>query len=282
MDRERFFAALRRKGSGVFGTSLTQDQVDGIAGVLDAFAEVGDGQRDTLAYALGTAYHETGRKMVPVREGFAKSDAGARRAVLNLAKKRGAKSAVARYAQPTGPHGHVYYGRGHVQLTWLENYAASSKDAGTDLVANPDAMLDPRISARVLIKGLIDGRWNGKGKGIRHYAEADGNPDMDQDDLVQARRTVNILDKATEIAGYAKAFEAALIEAGMPDRVAAKAEARPPNVTPIRPTIAPPPPAETPKVKPKFGTGQMIAVALAGLLLAASQAWEAIRAALGF
>lgn len=54
------------------------------------------------------------------------------------------------------------------------------------------------------------------------------------------------------------------------------------KVAPTRPTIAPPPPADTPKAKPKFGMGQMIAVAVAGVLLAASQAWEAIRAALGF
>jgi hypothetical protein len=176
MDRAVFFAALRRRGSGVFGTSLAQDQVKGMEGIIDAFAEVGDGQRDTLAYALATAYHETGRKMVPVREGFATTDAGARRAVNNLARKRGPKSAVARYAQPAGPYGHVYYGRGHVQLTWLENYERSSADAGVDLVKNPDAMLDPVISARVLIRGIMDGRWNGQGKGIRHQPRVGHKP----------------------------------------------------------------------------------------------------------
>lgn len=35
--------------------------------------------------------------------------------------------------------------------------AASSADAGVDLVANPDAMLDPKISARVLIRALFGG-----------------------------------------------------------------------------------------------------------------------------
>jgi hypothetical protein len=207
MNKAAFYAHLRRRDSGVFGTSLSQKQVDGMEGILDAFAQVGDGRRSTLAYALATAYHETGRRMVPVREGFALTDEGARRAVNNLAAKRGPKSAVAKYAQPQPPHGHVYYGRGHVQLTWLDNYRRSSADAGVDLVKNPDAMLDPVISARVLILGLIDGRWNGHGHGVGHYLPHDP---------VNARRTVNVLDKAQQIAGYYRAFSAALAAAGVP------------------------------------------------------------------
>lgn len=207
MNRAAFYAALRSRGSGVFGTSLSARQVAGMEGILAAFDAVGDGKRDTLAYALATAYHETGARMVPVREGFASTDAGARAAVNKLARQRGPKSAVARYALPAGPHGHVYYGRGHVQLTWLDNYAESSADAGADLVKSPDLMLDPTISARVLFKGLLDGRWNGAGKGLRFY--------LDKADFIGARRTVNGTDKAQAIAGYAAAFERALIAAGV-------------------------------------------------------------------
>lgn len=213
-DPKAFFTALRRRESGVFGTRLSQDQVTGINGILAAFKAVGDGRRATLAYALATAYHETGARMVPVREGFAKTDAGARRAVKALAKRRGPQSAVARYAQPVPPHGHVYYGRGHVQLTWLGNYRRSSADAGVDLVANPDAMLDPVISARVLILGLIDGRWNGRGHGIAHYEGLDGLPGLSQLEAIAARRTVNVQDKADLIAGYYRAFDQALVIGG--------------------------------------------------------------------
>lgn len=203
MDRARFFAALR---TSLFKNGLKQAQVDGINGVLDAFTSHGDGRQDTLAYALATVYHETGKRMVPVREGFATTDAGARAAVNKLAAKRGPNSAVAKYAKPQPPHGHVYYGRGHVQLTWLDNYRVSSKDAGVDLVAQPDKMLDPAISARVLFRGLLDGRWNAKGKGLRYY--------LDQGKTVEARRTVNVLDKATVIAGYHRDFLAAIRAAG--------------------------------------------------------------------
>ena len=206
MDKSKFYTHLRKRDSGLFGTSLSQSQVDGINGILTAFAQVGDGKDDTLAYALATAYHEVGGRMIPVREGFASTDAGARRAVSRLAKKRGPKSAVAKYVQPQPPYGHVYYGRGHVQLTWLENYRQSSADAGVDLVKYPDKMLDPEISARVMIKGLIDGRWNGQGKGLRYY--------LDKGDMRGARRTVNITDKWELIAGYHRAFLAAIETGG--------------------------------------------------------------------
>jgi len=195
----------------LFHGKLSVDQVKGIEGILSAMDAVGDGDQDTLAYALATAYHETGARMVPVREGFAKTDAGARKAVNALAAKRGPKSAVARYARPVGPYGNVYYGRGHVQLTWLENYERSSEDAGTDLVASPDAMLDPVISARVLIRGLIDGRWGGN-KGLSRYEGADDH--LSDAEAAEARRTVNGKDKALETARYHRRFYDALDLAG--------------------------------------------------------------------
>lgn len=202
MNRKAFFAALRRRNSGVFGTSLSQGQVEGIEGLLNAFGDVGDEKDSTLAYALATAYHETGSKMAPVREGFKASDQSARAYVQRNYGHKG----KGWYCWPAGKYGHVYYGRGHVQLTWRENYIRSSADAGTDLEKYPDAMLDPYISARVLFKGLLDGRWNGRKKGIRYY--------LDRGDLKNARRTVNILDKWQVIAKYHKAFLRAIQEAG--------------------------------------------------------------------
>lgn len=208
MNMQVFFDTIR---ATLFNGKLSPDQVRGTVGILDAMDAVGDGDQDTLAYALATAYHETGARMVPVREGFAKTDSGARKAVNALARKRGPDSAVARYARPAGPHGHVYYGRGHVQLTWLDNYQRSSADAGIDLVANPDAMLDPVISARVLIRGIMDGRWGGD-RGLSRY---EGDDDFLSDaEAAEARRTVNGKDKAALIAGYHRKFYDALDLAG--------------------------------------------------------------------
>ncbi len=221
MNRKRFYDALRRRSSGVFGTRIGQNQVRGMEGILDAFVTHGDGNASTLAYGLATAYHETGSRMVPVREGFARSDAGARRAV----RRR-------KYGKPVGPYGHVYYGRGHVQLTWEDNYINSSKDAGHDLQKYPDRALDPLISARILWKGLLDGRWNGskpphRRMGVGHYLHR-ANPD-----LRNVRRTVNILDKWKMIAGYYKSFLAAIEEAGgVPKRTV-----EPTPVTPQDPSV---------------------------------------------
>lgn len=209
MDRPAFYTALRGAGTSVFGSALDQGQVDGIEGILAAMEEVGDGRIETVSYALATAYHETGRRMCPVREGFAASDQGAIQAVAKLAQRLGAGSAPAQYGKPAGPYGKVYYGRGLVQLTWLENYQACSKDAGVDLVAQPDAMLDPRISARILIRGLIDGRWNGARKGIAFYLPSNG-----AQDLKNARRTVNGTDRWDQIAAYYKDFHQAVTAAG--------------------------------------------------------------------
>jgi hypothetical protein len=201
MNRAAFYDSLRV--SRLFNGSLSEGQVKGIEGLLDAFRTHGDGSAKTLAYGLATVRREAGAGMVPVREGFAKTDAAARAMV---------RKAGRRYATPVGPYGHVYYGRGQVQLTWLDNYVKSSADAGVDLVKNPDAMLDPTISSRILWRGIQDGRWNAQGHGVAHY--------LATDDLKNARRTVNITDHWQEIAGHYAVFLAAIEAAGGVDAVA--------------------------------------------------------------
>jgi len=195
MKRAAFYAEIRKS---LFNGSLSQEQVTGIEGILNAFEDYGDDRDKTLAYALATAHHETGRKMVPVREGFARSDASARRIVARR-----------KYGKP-GAYGHVFYGRGHVQLTWESNYCHTGKKIGIDLVKDPDRVLDPELSARVLIEGLLDGRWNGsEGEGIAHYLPTNG-----KDDLRGARRTVNITDKWELLASYYLKYLSAIQKAG--------------------------------------------------------------------
>ena len=154
MDRKVFFASIRKS---IF-RRLSQTQTDGINSILDVWEELGSGVDRHLGYTLATVYHETARRMVPVRETLASTDAQARKRLSR-----------AKYARPAGPYGHSYYGRGHVQLTWHRNYVNSSKDAGVDLEKFPDKMLDPAISARILVLGILDGRWNGRGKGLGNY-----------------------------------------------------------------------------------------------------------------
>lgn len=261
MNRKIFYAALRRSGSGVFGTRLSKSQVEGIEGILEGFITHGDGREKTLAYALATTVRETGSKMVPVREGFAKTDTGARRIVRNR-----------KYGKPAGPYGHVYYGRGRVQETWYENYLQTSQLTGIDFVKYPDKRLDPVIDAEILFSGLIDGRWNGRRKGIAHYLPTNG-----RDDLKNARRTVNITDHWQEIGRYYRAFLKAIKESGGI-----------PTAAMMKPGKEVPKPAVKPTKKPVSKQGELkgIIAALALLLASASAVatvyWEQFTTWMGF
>ncbi|HMR51173.1 MAG TPA: glycoside hydrolase family 19 protein [Amaricoccus sp.] len=197
MNRAEFFDQVR---SGLFGGRLSQGQVTGIEGLLAAWEIDGDGDFENFAYVLASVHHETGRRMVPVREGFAASDAEARRIVAGR-----------RYGKPVPPHGHVYYGRGPIQLTWADNYRAAARDLGIDLFGNPDLALDPVIGARLAVRGILDGRWNARGKGIKFYLRG---PGADDDDLQGARRTVNVTDRWQTVAGYYRGYRAALLASG--------------------------------------------------------------------
>ena len=75
INREFFFYHVRLQ---LFDGSMKQSQVNGLNGFLDKWeAETPDADDRWLAYILGTAHHETGRTMLPVRETFGTSDAQA-------------------------------------------------------------------------------------------------------------------------------------------------------------------------------------------------------------
>lgn len=199
LDHQTFFAYARR---APFGGRLTQAQVDGIKSIFDEIPrELGKDLRK-VAYILATAFHETGGRMVPVREGFAKSDAAARKIVAR--RKYGAEDPGT---------GQVYYGRGHVQLTWKENYARMALHLREpDLVPDPDIALEPAISAQILVEGMsrgVTGKGDFTGKALEDFF----NDHVD--DPVGARAIVNGRDKAQLIASYHKNFLDALEAASL-------------------------------------------------------------------
>ena len=64
IDRKKFFNVVRRR----FGR-LRQSQVDGFNQLLEAWEKhYPDGLPEQLAYIMATAWHETGRRLTPVRE----------------------------------------------------------------------------------------------------------------------------------------------------------------------------------------------------------------------
>jgi putative chitinase len=192
-ERKLFFDTVRKD---LFRGNLTQSQVDGMNFLLEVWEKhfEADNPRDGtrwLAYALATFFHETAETMQPIEE----------------YGKGSGKS----YGQPAGPHGQKYYGRGHVQLTWEENYKNGQKFLkeryGVDANIHPEAhkMLHPQTSALVSYDGMVNGWFTGVG--LPKYFNST------VEDPYNARRIVNGTDQKDKIAGYYFKFKAALKQA---------------------------------------------------------------------
>lgn len=180
---------------------LTQKQVDGMESI---FAETPGMWPSHVAYIMATAFHETGQRMQPVREGFAKTNAGAIRAVTGLYNKG---IIVTNYALPDPITGHSYYGRGLVQLTWKSNYERMGKALGLDLVGTPDMVLETKVSTKCLVLGMERGLFR---RG-RHLSMLPTAPTTRQ--FVAARDIINgdVVRNGPRIAGYAVAFMEAIL-----------------------------------------------------------------------
>ena len=202
-----FFSHIREK---LFSGGLEQTQVDGINALVLA------GVQNSLtvqqhAYVLATAYHETAKTMRPVRE-YGRGEGrkyGTWRTNsygVKYCLKNGSGNAV--YTQEECPH--LFYGRGHVQLTWYDNYQRATRELNQnlpenehiDLVAQPDLALNNDISAKIIVLGMKQGWFTGKK--LSDYINDH------RTDFVSARRIVNGTDKADQIARYARIFVTAL------------------------------------------------------------------------
>lgn len=215
LNRDTFFAYARK---APFGGRLTQLQVEGTTAILDAWNEHASPADNLhqLAYVLATAFHETGGTMEPVREGFAKSDAAARRIL-----------ATRPYIKADVKTGNAYYGRGYVQLTWSTNYRRMGERLGLDLYRNPDLALDSKIAAKILVVGMIEGTFTGKRLGDFFVGSIV--------DPIAARRIINGTDKKDLIAGYYKQFLGALEAAD--EKTPQPADVKPEDAKPDAPAL---------------------------------------------
>jgi putative chitinase len=178
IDRAGFFSRAR---ASVFHGHMEQSQVDGANAILDAFeAAYPNGDVRWIAYMLATAFHETAATMHPIAE---------------FGHGRG---------RPYGElvDGHIYYGRGYVQLTWRRNYEAMTPITGVNLVSDPDLALRPDIAAKVMMHGMVYGTFTGK-KLADYFTPR-------TTDFLNARRIINGLDCAGLIAGYGRNFLASI------------------------------------------------------------------------
>ncbi|NHT78788.1 hypothetical protein G8E10_24125 [Rhizobiaceae bacterium CRRU44] len=209
MDRAVFFGNVRRT---LFGGRLTSGQVVGMSAILER-ARAGPGglagfyDRRWLAYMLATVHHETGRKMQPVRETMAASDAQAI-ARLDKAFAAGQLPTVRTPYWRRDAEGKSWLGRGLVQLTHRRNYERVSGLVGIDLVADPARAMDGATAVEILFIGMETGAFTGVSLADVFSAG--------RTDWVGARRIINGRDRAVDIAAQARAYHAALSAAGLP------------------------------------------------------------------
>jgi putative chitinase len=180
MNKDRFFAEYRAK----FGRISSQTTVDILSGIIDANKRYGL-TTPQLAYLLATAYHETGHDFVPKRE-YGSASYFVRRYWTNtkVAKWLGNDSAEEAVK---------YCGRGLVQITGETNYERFG------IADNPDKALEPETAIRIIFDGMVKGIFTGKK--LSDYLN-----DTRQD-FYNARRIINGIDRAADIARYAETFK---------------------------------------------------------------------------
>ena len=195
-----FFDHIKKKISNK-PISLSQNQVDGFNILISEWNRLSPQELDHrhLAYVLATAWHETAYTMQPIAE-YGKGRTrvyGKKHAPLHSGSSKRVLN------------NHIYYGRGYVQLTWFTNYLVQTEDLKIDIISNPELALVPKTAANIAINGMIRGRFTGK-KLTDYIARG-------RTDFINARRIINGIDKAREIARHAEVINQALILSGMED-----------------------------------------------------------------
>lgn len=204
MDRKIFFAGIRQ---GPFPGKLNAGQVAGITVILDAWDRSGFTDARDLAYLLATPIVETDWTMQPIKE---RGGAAYYKRMYDIEGERPKKARELGNINPGD--GAKFPGMGFVQSTGRGNarkLTALVKEIfkeDVDFEQTPERLMEPKYAALALIVGLERGIFTGK-KLADYLRSSPPN-------WKEARRTVNALDRADEIAGYAKQFYADLIAAG--------------------------------------------------------------------
>ncbi len=196
--RENFFNAIR---TSLFGGELSQAQVDGINLLIDEGLSQGITSRRFHAYVLATVFHETGRRMQPVRETFADTDIQAVQR-LEAAWRAGKLKWVKTPYWRTDASGNSWFGRGYVQITHKTNYEKLGRAIGADLVSAPTAALDPAIASQIAWVGMLRGLFTGYDLYEANTAATDGS-------YADDRKIINGTESASKVAAYAEQFDAA-------------------------------------------------------------------------
>ena len=202
MEHAKFFAAVRLP---LFGGRLSTNQVNGIEAIISEL-EAKPLDSRWLAYMLATTYHETDKTMCAVSENLNYSAAGLlatfpkyfTAAQASTYARQPQRIASRAYANRMGNRdeasgdGWRYRGRGLLQITGRDNYGKYA------IADDPDQALDPIKAVEILFDGLMNGRFTGRKLSDFFNATAT--------DWISARKIINGVDRASDVAGYAKTF----------------------------------------------------------------------------
>lgn len=185
MNKIVFFDGIKP----LFGGKLTQSQVDGLNAMIDANETYRVGNRQ-FAYILATIHHETDKTFQPIEE-YGKGKGKLYGTNIKLDKK------------PYFDTKNIFYGRGHTQNTWYENYKkltelAKRQGKDWDFFNNPELLLQMQPSIWATFTAMQTGLYTGRK--LSDYINTQ------KCDYVNARRIINGTDKAELIAGYANQF----------------------------------------------------------------------------
>ncbi len=158
--------------------NITAPQQQGVDALLAEWQAQGDGDKKKEAYILATVFHETGKRMQPVKE---------------FGGEAYLKSKTY----------YPYYGRDFVQTTWLRNYQKVKDFTGVDVVTHPDLIASVPMAAQVAVHFMLHGWYTGKK--LSDYFNSI------TEDWIGARRIINGRDRADLIAGYGRQFYADLL-----------------------------------------------------------------------
>lgn len=190
INKKKFFNSIR---ASLFGGTLSISQVKQMLSILQEWERRGMHDLRQLADIFGTVYWETDKTMCPIEEyGKGKGRKYGQRVKMNGLP----------YIEPF-----IFYGRGHTQNTWWDNYngltnAARKQGKDWDFLRHPGLLLQTEPSIWATFHAMTTGMYTGK-KLSDYFNDK-------VCDWTGARRIINGTDKAEEIAGISKKFYVAL------------------------------------------------------------------------
>lgn len=182
---------------------LTSSKKEAIIYLLDKFDESDKFTRiSEMAYFLATAKLETADSFLPVVEGYYMSG-NRKQKLYNYYQKNNPHALKTIF--PNGLSDPTYEGRGYVQITHNFNYQKHQdyilEKFGVDIVSNPDEILNNKdIAFEICQTGMFVRELSFTGKVMGDYFNDDGH------DFLHARKIINGMNAASEIAGYAEKF----------------------------------------------------------------------------